>query len=1076
MPSGESLPDAAWIAIVEKLLKRGRLVPLHPEVDFEIAQLLQIESSNVPDQIDHRFRQLAHAGRTEPGWISGFDSDEERAFVSLLDDHGLQHLKGWLHRQLPLGGLTGEAEDVASNQRVDFVIAHPSGVHLCIEIDGDQHELQPVADENRDHSLELAGFTVIRIPASEVRAGQGVALNNLYQRLRAIPEVGFQPTASDLYLGAAKKIHQIQLALWQAVSVGLVECGAEVAVRVDSSSDPFLWGAKLQQEIIQSGLSDLNSLISDVASLYGESGRRVRFVPVEPGKKADVILAFSPCIPSDEIPVLIVRDIYLPVTIANDVASTSTVITADPTKETCENLLYRIFGWNSFREGQYEAIERCLRGKDAIVLLPTGAGKSVAFQLASLVRPGSCLVIDPIISLIEDQRENLRLVGIDRSTQITGGIDAETRKELLALFARGEYLFCYIAPERLQDQSFRESLRVLTTHASVSLVAIDEAHCVSEWGHDFRPAYLNVADTSREYCATNGRVPPIMGLTGTASRAVLKDVQRELHIEDFDAIITPNSFDRAELHFSGIPCRSTEKVARLRGYLEALPRRFSHTSSTFFDTLGQDTMSGLVFCPWVNGEYGVVRVSEELARQLSRKVPCYSGKTPKGVEEQKWQKQKRDAATRFKQNEFPVMACTKAFGMGIDKPNIRYTVHYGLPGSIESFYQEAGRAGRDRRKAYCTILFSDDHRHRNARILNPNMSIDEVHRELDSIRRADEDDVTRALFFHKNAFRGVQEDMRNVDSLIKELEGVSESGVKEIKFDDESRLPKEKAIHRLLTIGVVSDYTVQFSAGTFGVRMSGIGKEEIVDHLYRYVAAYQRGQAKIVAHRMSRFHDDPHDDFVRSCMKELIRFVYEVIERSRRQALSEMLAVCEHAHDDLAMRKRILEYLGTSAFTEAIDEVLDADNGGLEVVLDLAESVRSALDAGQLRGESGRALESYPDHTGLRLLRAVSEGMTTNPDIPTIVENIEASVRFAREKYELQESLVITTVLAAARLVGDARPELGHAIVTGLIRSASNSREAAREVVQEISIRLSEPAVSFLLRQLTDQVRTLTEV
>ena len=193
------------------------------------------------------------------------------------------------------------------------------------------------------------------------------------------------------------------------------------------------------------------------------------------------------------------------------------------------------------------------------MLLPTGAGKSMAFQLASMLMPGICLVVAPLVSLIEDQLDNLRGVGIDRAVGITRRLSPKEKQAALRCLGRGSYVFCYVAPERLQMDDFREALRAITAGSSISLIAIDEAHCVSEWGHDFRTSYLNVARNARRFCERDRIVPPLLGLTGTASRSVLKDVQHELGIEDFGAVITPRSFDREELDFRVIPCRSSEK-------------------------------------------------------------------------------------------------------------------------------------------------------------------------------------------------------------------------------------------------------------------------------------------------------------------------------------------------------------------------------------------------------------------------------------------------------------------------------------------------------------------------------------
>jgi ATP-dependent DNA helicase RecQ len=258
-------------------------------------------------------------------------------------------------------------------------------------------------------------------------------------------------------------------------------------------------------------------------------------------------------------PAFYISDILFPGEIAAPTQSSYPATVAEPSKDDVRWFLNYLFRKDDFWEGQWETIKRTLQGKDSVVLLPTGSGKSLAFQLAALIRPGPCIAEDPIIALVDDQIDNLSSVGIDRSIGITSQIrSSNEREQVLDAFASGNYLFCYVAPERFQTKPFRERLRALTVMSPVSLIAVDEAHCVSVWGHDFRTSYLNLGRVAREYCSFDGTAPPLVALTGTASKIVLKDVQRDLGITDVDAVITPRSFDRPELRFSIL------KMQRLR--------------------------------------------------------------------------------------------------------------------------------------------------------------------------------------------------------------------------------------------------------------------------------------------------------------------------------------------------------------------------------------------------------------------------------------------------------------------------------------------------------------------------------
>lgn len=397
------------------------------------------------------------------------------------------------------------------------------------------------------------------------------------------------------------------------------------------------------------------------------------------------------------------------------------------------------------------------------------------------------------------------------------------------------------------------------------------------------------------------------------------------------------------------------------------------------------------------------------------------------------------------------------------------------PASIESFYQEVGRAGRDRRDAQCLVLYSNDMPDRTKELLNPSLSVDTLHTQMESVSWGNADDITRVLWFHANSFAGVESDYEQVVEAIEQIGDLTQPSDVVVEFSTDEKTTRERAIHRLLTIGVISDYTVNYSARQFQLRLTGFDAEGIADCLYRYIASYQRGQAKVAVQRLGKHIDLPHGDFVRRAARELIQFVYEVIERSRRQALSEMLALCEQCPDEDSIRQRLLTYLGTSGFTSVIDEILDAADGGLKEALVVLEEIRSAIDASQLRGESGRALESYPDHTGLRLVRAISEAMAVSPSPDTVAENVEACVRFGHDKYGLELQDIANHIIAAIRIAADARPEVAGPIVAGMINGAEDCRTAARIVVRDLPSTMIGHGVVSLLNGLNSRLTAILE-
>jgi RecQ family ATP-dependent DNA helicase len=691
--------------------------------------------------------------------------------------------------------------------------------------------------------------------------------------------------------------------------------------------------------------------------------------------------------------------------------------------------LQYIFRKPYFFEGQFEAITRIFQSKDTLLLLPTGAGKSLVYQLSSLLLPGITMVIDPIISLMEDQMDNLSIMGIDSCIAISSNIrDSSIRTEIIKIMGDGEYYFVFLSPERFQTVQFRQSLRTLTVGTPVSLIVIDEAHCVSEWGHDFRTAYLNIGRNSREFCKYENFIPPVIGLTGTASRSVLKDIQRELQIEDFDAIITPKTFDRKELKFHVIPCTSKEKIPKLKGILsQKLPNLFNTSTSTFFEPLDKNTYSGLIFCQHVGGNYGIINVSNYIKNELYIPVDIYSGKNPKYSDEDRWKDHKTTVTKNFKRNKIPLLVCTKAFGMGIDKPNIRYTIHFGIPASIESFYQESGRAGRDKKTAHCFIIVSNDDKKRSEKLLNPNTTVEEICETEKNLTIEEHDDITRVLYFHTNSFIGIQNEKKEIRQVLMQIGDASKKQEKTINFssiyrngiDEEQnvnpRLTKEKAVHRLLTIGVISDYTIDYSRNIFSLQLTGATKQQIITSYGNYIGSYLLSRKEVEVEKASQFLNLEYIDFVLKIVELLLNFIYDVIEKGRRRAIQEMLLACEgrsffnNAVDDSIdkfIRSRILRYLEATQYSEILEKILEAQDAGLIRSKEIMDNVLSSNDAAELRGQVTRYLESYPDHPALLMLRSLSEIYCRDKNNEIVKQNFLASISSSKTQYGLKDYIV----------------------------------------------------------------------
>jgi ATP-dependent DNA helicase RecQ len=1075
------------LSVIEKILTRGHITLLSHKLEDAINNIFTTEPHSdsllsilEPCKWNECENTYAHTWLDSP--------DESEFYQNILPRLFGENWNEFVIPQVDVSSLlpAGQTIDSSATQRVDFAVFLPwSHDSIVVEIDGTQHKQHTEADTVRDVLLEQAGYTVIRIPVHEIRAGTGEKLLYLQQRISAAQQTQKSVSAEDTAkttLSACRIAHQIQLALLQALQLGLLhpEIPALWNVASDLNQLGFL-DKNAADNLRNESIADFIELYARLCKLYavGSPSDAPKTTPLcnqQPDANKDQIGIFFSGQASSDMPSFHIQNIYFPFHIAASSfpASPSIEPLECPDEESLEYFLQYLFRKSHFWEGQYDGITRTLQGRDSLILLPTGAGKSIIYQLASLLLPGRTIVIDPIISLINDQIDNLTMMGIDRCIGITSQI-VEPQKRALAvqLFGQGEYLFAYVSPERFQIVEFRESLRALTVHTPVAVIAVDEAHCVSEWGHDFRTAYLNIGRTSRNYCSSAGHKPPLVALTGTASRSVLKDIQRELQVEDFEAIITPQSFDRSELKFHILTAQSNEKHSRLNGFLgQKLPSLFNISASTFYQTRGKGTCSGIIFCPHIGGRYGVVQIADEINVDLGISTRFYCGTAPKGWDTTRHHRYKRESETKFKKNEVPLLVATSAFGMGIDKANIRYTIHYGIPHSIESFYQEAGRAGRDREDAHCCIIVSNDDPQRSDKLLNPNTTVEEVDQILKTIGRDNDDDITRALFFHVNAFRGTRMERKDIQEVLRHLGDTSRKKEVTLSLPSLNKKDVEKALHRLLLIGVVSDYTIDYSNNEFSVKLSGATKEQIVDAYGAYIESYLHSRRHIEVEKATRLLSLTFEDFISNVIDILLQFIYEVIERGRRHALYDMFLACTTSTKDEDIRNRILRYLEATEYSETLDELIASENAGLSKCRDIFGALRSPSEAAEVRGQVSRYLESYPDHPGLLMLRSLSEMLARDTNTDVAKQYFKASLTNAHSNYGISRISIIEFASWAISSIQKRNQSLANELVKEVLTSYPD-RDSARGLLRNLPASLCETPAWLLLEKLEQDCESL---
>lgn len=1027
---------------------------------------------------------------------SSFDSPlEEKFFTEWIPNNFGPDALHWFIPQAPLDRLIDAAGDEFSARRVDFLFYHPSSQPIVIELDGEEHIESKQSDDIRDKKLASNGVFVVRIKNEELVSGDGENLNHLKSLISNSLEN--KPAQKDTPFYDTIKLSSIasgfQFIISKALSSGALDLESKI------------WKIKIahdfnNKDLLISAADDVADMVSSLRQLYTKTTGNLKIELMFGNPKSfdlDVGL-FTEDSPTSLNYSAIQHDFIccsasVPVDLSTNTNTTSIQKTAQKLDQQEATDLLVIFLQNLFRKRKFRDLQdvsilNVLERKDTVTLLPTGAGKSIIYQLAGLLQPGITLVIDPIVALIEDQILGLSSVGIDKASAApTGFNNVRNREKWLKSIEQGEHQFILISPERLQMSDFRETLRALVEVHQINLAVIDEAHCVSEWGHNFRFSYLNLADNLRKFCTSpSGKPPTLLALTGTASRAVLRELLVELNIdkEDDQALIRPVDFDRKELKFNiSKVSHGGDTSAVLRGILNSLPNKFNQPPGEFYKPSGKNTNSGIIFTPFVNGRtHGLFAVKSSVQKNISAPVTIFSGSAPKGTNKIEWEAEKRSNASEFKENRATVLVATKAFGMGIDKPNIRWTLHMGIPSSMEAFYQEAGRAGRDKNLAICNIIFSEVDAEQTDNALSGDGTLEDLRVAVQKMKRND-DDVSRALFFHLNAFSGIDEEYKSISNALSIIGKLDERKKVEFTFDSGNKADLERSLLRLKKCGIIEDLEINYGSQNIFVHIRPFNFEFSRKTIENYIRESQPARLKNIMNRLDDIAAIDEASQPQNLCKLMIDFTYDVIERSRRRMLYEAILLGRNYSNDDEIRQYLLNYLQEGLGAEKIAQLAEQPSINFDEWLALFSKISTPIEAGEIRGISIRLLETYPDHPGMLLLRGISETLIQNRDDLLVRNSITTSLENAKSRYdcaneqlnELLEQLIDFAnsrspnfripLISAIRHAGKNIGFIDKSVTTKLVEVSNTWDDASRVMVSASELEVKIPHLMNLANQ-----------
>ncbi len=944
--------------------------------------------------------------------------------------------------EVPLNHITQQAVDEFAAQQVDFYLPQ---AFLVIEIDGYQHD--EVRDNLRDDYLSKYGIMTVRITTTEVETENNHFLSKVASIKQRINNVMFdqntiQSEQADFisfedYRLACTNLNLSSNQYYKATSIIrfqilLLELLLSGKLSFNNSWSLSLYETELADDFADLAFEDLCLWFEHIFKLQKIAFHKPTFLLKKVQSfdalrqdKGHVKVDFSILKRyTDEFQnhadIVFVRTDYFDyyryykqadgtapkyigllhydyfeVSIAPPVDYNVRIGGEDQDEISLLFLLGNIFfpdGRNlSFKDGQLSIIANALSRQHTLGLLPTGGGKSVCYQLPAILQPAISIVICPIKSLMRDQQQDLALVGFTRVNRITSEDDAEDKERIQQEFAAGKYFFILVSPERFQNSGFRVNMRTVNQKYSIAYAVIDEVHCLSEWGHDFRTSYLNLS-TTLGLLFTDYR---IIGLTATASLNVLKDIKIEFNLDETN-IKTLIDYTRPELEFEVVLDKS-DKYNQLCHLLNVM------IDSDYLTLSPTSTpRCGLIFTQTVNGDKGCHSLSNKLSNQLHSAVEYFSGTKPKVLRMTvgEFDAYKQKVQDKFKNNESTLLVATKSFGMGINKGNVYFTIHYGLPGSMEALYQEGGRAGRDKSlfsqsKAKCYVLFTDS----KPDIVHQFWDRRTKLQDLKDRQKKLDGDLNTNFFLMLSSLDPIKTEFNWIMQIIIKY-GITGKMVIEnlpVKAIDigTKKAQMEKALYRLKQLGIVSDWTVKnFFAGEFVISVGKFSEATVKMSLIKTIRKYdvefefnpdrwQEGDDKYTSFALLLKPEIRETYNIQNDIKlyifMLLVWAYEHIVYNRKQSLMNLYDACLNL-TPAELKKKLEGYFKMDSSTYILQHISEHphDYKRWFSVLYKDDQLIDEEALQDLQTRLSRFLESFEFNSGLNFLSGLIRLLLNN--------------------------------------------------------------------------------------------------